>query len=151
MRQMQILRNAKKQYTHGFGGTSSKKFATITNESKNRTRTLLTRTAEKWKSTFLAKYDGEAWLTVKEEQSNTDLVASFICRICRQFEDWISLIKGFNHNWIKEGSKQLLLNAVKEHAEREPHKKAWGRLNGELRWVESYRLWRHIWRVNVSW
>ena len=25
------------------------------------------------------------------------------------------------------------------------------RLNGELRWVECYRLWRHIWRVEVSW
>ena len=26
-----------------------------------------------------------------------------------------------------------------------------GQLNGELRRVESYCLWRHIWRVNVSW
>ena len=26
-----------------------------------------------------------------------------------------------------------------------------GRLNGELRWVESYGLWRRIWRVKVSW
>ena len=27
----------------------------------------------------------------------------------------------------------------------------WGRLNGELQRVESYGLWRHIWRVKVSW
>ena len=26
----------------------------------------------------------------------------------------------------------------------------WGRLNGELRWVESYGLWRHIWRLSDS-
>ena len=26
-----------------------------------------------------------------------------------------------------------------------------GRLNGELPWVESYGLWRHVWRVKVSW
>ena len=26
-----------------------------------------------------------------------------------------------------------------------------GRLNGELRCVESYGLWRNIWRVKVSW
>ena len=31
------------------------------------------------------------------------------------------------------------------------HTVKWGRLNGELRWVESYALWRHIWRVNISW
>ena len=27
----------------------------------------------------------------------------------------------------------------------------WGRLNKELRWVESYGLWGNNWRVKVSW
>ena len=102
----------------------SQKFTAITDESKNKPQTLQNRTAEKWKTTSLAKYNSEAWLIVNEDQSNTDLVASFNCRVCRQFEDQISLVKGFNHTWIKEGSKQLLLNVAKEHAEGEPHKKA---------------------------
>ena len=82
------------------------------------------RTTEKWKTTSLANSSGEAWLIVSEDQSYTDFDASFNCRIWRQFEDWISSIKGFNQTWIKEGSKRLLLNAAKEHAEGKPHKKA---------------------------
>ena len=53
-----------------------------------------------------------------------DLVASFNCKICRQFENQISSTKGFNYTWIKWESKQFLLNTVKEQAEGKPHKKA---------------------------
>ena len=70
------------------------------------------------------EYVGETWLIVNEDQSYMDLVASFNWRICWQFEDQINSIKGFNHAWIKGGSKQLLLNAAKEHAKGELHKKA---------------------------
>ena len=98
-----------------------KKLLQSTDESKNNARTLQKRTVEKWNNTF--KYDGEAWLIVNKDQSNTDLVASFNCRICRQFEDQINLIKGFKHTWIKEGSKRLLLNTAKEYAESKPQKK----------------------------
>ena len=119
--------NPEKRQIHSwFEGTSSssQKFAMIMHESKNKARTLQTRTAEKWKTTSLAKYNIEAWLVVNENQLNTDLVAFFNCRICRKFEDQMSLIKGFNQTWTKEGSKRLLLNAAKEHVECEPHKKA---------------------------
>jgi hypothetical protein len=107
-----------------FGGKSPKVANTTTEESKNKPRTLQTKTAENWKTISLAKYNAALWLIINEDQSNKNLVASFNCSICREFEDRISSIKGFNHTWIKEGSKRLQLNAAKEHAEGEPHKKA---------------------------
>ena len=47
-----------------FEGTSlsSQKFAMIMQENKSKARTLQTRTAEKWKTTSLAKYNTKAWL-----------------------------------------------------------------------------------------
>ena len=108
-----------------FGGTSPNVSAnTVEEASKNKPRTLQTKTAENWKTNSLAKYNAALWLVINEDQSNKNLVASFNCNICRQFEDRISSIKGFNHTWIKEGSKRLQLDSAKEHAEGESHKKA---------------------------
>ena len=111
-----------------FGGSSTLNLSPVTNKEKKQLsvgqpRKLQGSTAEKWKTTSLAKYSAEEWLIVNIDAS-TKLVGSMNCKICQQFEDRISSIKGFAYNWLREGSKRLLLHAAIEHAEGEPHKKA---------------------------
>ena len=95
-----------------------------TAEKKSSSRILLCSTAEKWKSTSLAKYNAEDWLVVNTDAKST-LVTSMNCAICQKFEERITSIKGFNYQWLREGSKRLLLHAAVEHAEGQAHKRAY--------------------------
>ena len=88
-------------------------------------RTLSVATTDNWKNSLLIKYSGEVWLEVNIDPANKTNVSTLACKICKRFEDRINSIKNFNEAWVRDGSKRLLLHAAIEHAEGEPHKKAY--------------------------
>ena len=87
-------------------------------------RTLQPATAEKWKTTSLAKYDAENWLIVNIN-TDTKLVESLKCAVCTKFEGKISSVKGFNYQWSRDGSTRLQHAAALEHVNGDPHKLAY--------------------------
>ena len=94
-------------------------------KKKATTRTLQAATAEKRKTTSLAKYNATDWLVVNIDKS-TNLVTSLNCSVCTKFLDKISCIKGFQMQWCEDGSKRLHnTSAALEHAESTSHNKAY--------------------------
>ena len=93
-------------------------------KKKTTTRILQAATAEKWKTTSLAKYNATDWLVVNIDKS-TNLVTSLNCLVCTKFLDKISCIKGFQMQWCEDGSKRLQHSAALEHAESTSHNKAY--------------------------
>ena len=73
----------------------------------------------------MIKYSGEVWLEVNIDPANKTNVSTLACKICKRFEDRINSIRNFNEVWVRDGSKRLLLHAAIEHAEGEPHEKAY--------------------------
>ena len=101
---------------------------------------------------MLIKYSGEVWLEVNIDPANKTNVSTLACKICKRFEDRINSIKNFNEAWVRGGSKRLLLHAAIEHAEGEPHKKAYdlhlkeqGLSISMLRSFKSKFRWRASW------
>ena len=121
-------RKQQKSIASFFGGSSTPESPPLTKNVKESNtpvqRKLQPATAEKWKTTSLAKYSAEDWLIINVDKEKKQ-VSSMNCKICQQFEDRITCIKGFTDTWLREGSKRLLLHAAKEHAEGEAHKKAY--------------------------
>ena len=74
-----------------FGGAAKQKRAEkISSSSKTSqpvtsSRILQAATAEKWKTTKLAKYNAEEWLDIIKDD-NTGLVISLKCSICKKFK-----------------------------------------------------------------
>ena len=89
------------------------------------TRTLLTFTAEKWKSTSLAKYNADEWLVINSDKESK-AVTSLNCSVCTKYIDRIMSTKGFQQQWCSEGSKRLQHSAAVDHAESTAHKMAFG-------------------------
>ena len=117
-----------------------KNFGDESSHSKNSGRTPQSATAERWKSTSLAKYNADDWLVVNIEKT-TNLVKSFNYSVCTKFIDIISSIKGFQMRWCEDGSKRLQHSAaLLEHAESTCHKKAFDLyLRGELGLITRQR------------
>ena len=69
-----------------------KKKKTEVRTGHSSTRTLQPVTAEKWKTTSLAKFGAENWLIIDVENN---LVKSLRCRVCQKYEDRITLVKRF--------------------------------------------------------
>ena len=97
-----------------FGGAGKQK-KTVKNTSSSKTsqpapssRILHVATAEKWKTTKLAKYNAEEWLEIIKDV-NTGVVISLKCSMCKKFKSYIEGIKGFNNQWIGDGCRRLLL------------------------------------------
>ena len=108
-----------------------KNFGDESSHSKKSGRTLQTATAEKWKSTSLAKYNTDDWLV--NVKKSTNLVKSFNFSVSTKFIDRISSIKGFQIQWLKDSSKRLQHSAVLKHAESTSHKRSfWFVSKGEL-------------------
>ena len=126
----QLTPPAKKQtnIANFFGGSVKPVNKPTANVKQKRTisasRTLQVATAEKWKQSSRAKYSAHDWLVINPELTDKKLVASMICKLCRQFEDHITSAKGFVDTWLKTGSRHLQLYAAVEHAESEAHKRA---------------------------
>ena len=122
-----------------FGGSKLKKTAHPVVKTKSSSeRALQVKTAENWKTTKLAKYNGENWLIIVPQKNDKNSVEALKCSVCIQLKDEINSIKGFNMQWI-EGSKRLMLGTALDHANSEPHKKS----NGpplETTWTFNYRM-----------
>ena len=88
--------------------------------SSSKIRTLQVGTAEKWKTTSLAKYDADNWLIIDADEKNK-LVKTLRCSICSKYEHRITSVKGFQETWCREGSKRLQHAAAVEHAEGNSH------------------------------
>ena len=104
--------------------------ATVSTEKEDKRRKSSTKrtsvaTADNWKNSLLIKCSDEAWLEVNIDPANKTNVSTLACKICKRFEDRINSIRNFNEAWVRDGSKRLLLHAAIEHAEGEPHKKAY--------------------------
>jgi len=111
-----------------FGGTAPRASVSTDKEDtikKSSKRTLSVATADNWKKTSLVKFSGEDWLQLNIDPTNKSNVSSLVCKVCKKFEDRINSMKSFNEAWVRDGSKRLLLHAAIEHAESEPHKKAY--------------------------
>ena len=87
------------------------------------TRTLLTLTAEKWKSTSLAKYNADDWLVINTEKES-NVVTLLNCSVCHKYVDRIMFTKGFQQQWCGNGSKRLQHSAAVDHVESIAHKMA---------------------------
>ena len=112
-----------------FGGTpaasvKNKEVPLASSSTAASKRTLQPATAEKWKTTSLAKYDAENWLIVNIN-TDTKLVESLKCAVCTKFEGKISSVKGFNYQWSRDESTRLQHAAALEHVNGDPHKLAY--------------------------
>ena len=111
-----------------FSGQTKKKAPTTSVSTpdkevkKPETRKLFALTAEKWKSTSLAKYNANEWLIINAD--NTGSVNSMKCVTCEKFRDRIIGIKAFAPQWCDKGSRRLQHGAALEHAMSEPHKRS---------------------------
>ena len=83
-------------------------------------RTLKLSTAENWKQTSLAKYDGQKWLVINADKSGC--VVSLQCSVCEKYSNKIRGI--FSPVWACEGTTNLRLSNAEDHAQGEPHKRA---------------------------
>ena len=88
-------------------------------------RTLSVATADNMKNSSLIKYSGEVWLEENFDPANKTNISTLACKICQRFKDRINSTKNFNEAWVRDGSKRILLHAAVEHADGEPHKKAY--------------------------
>lgn len=86
-------------------------------------RTLKVATANNWKSTALANFMGEEWFVANEDK-HTGNVKSFNCLVCKMFAKKVQGLKNFSNSWAFEGSCNLRLSNVIDHANGEPHRKA---------------------------
>ena len=89
-----------------------KHFLEKTSQPAPSLRILHVATAEKWKTTKLAKYNAEEWLEIIKDV-NTGVVISLKCSMCKKFKSYIEGIKGFNNQWIGDGCRRLLLSSAR--------------------------------------
>ena len=76
-------------------------------EKSSSCRTLLSATANGWKSTTLAKYHADEWLVINVDKSKK-LVTSMQCSTCTQFEKEVISSSRFSPQWSsREGSTRL--------------------------------------------
>ena len=94
---------------------------TASSSSSSSLRTLQAVTAEKWKTTKLAQYNADEWLEIVKEHSSGQ-VSTLKCSICKSN---IEGIKGFNSQWVDDGCRRLIFSSAFDHANSEPHKKAY--------------------------
>ena len=87
------------------------------------TRTLLTLTAGKWKSTSLAKYNADDWLVINTKKES-NVVTSLNCSVCKKYVGRIMSTKGFQQQWCGDESKQLQHSTAVDHVESIAHKMA---------------------------
>ena len=119
---------------------------------KSTKRALSVATADNWKNSSLIKYSGEVWLEVNIDPANKTNVSTLACKICKRFEDRINSIRNFNEAWVRDGSKRLLLHAAIEHAEGEPHKKAYDlHLKEQGLSISMLRSFKSKFRWHASW
>ena len=57
----------------------------------------------------LAKYSAHDWLVINPELTDKKLVASMICKLCRQFEDRITSVKRRRHA-LRQGKVNKYVN-----------------------------------------
>ena len=112
-----------------FGGATKQKKTTkssseTASSSSSSLRTLQVVTAEKWKTTKLAQYNADEWLEIVKEHSSGQ-VSTLKCSICKKYKSNIEGIKGFNNQWVDDGCRRLIFSSAFDHANSEPHKKAY--------------------------
>ena len=125
----EITKRKQSNISSFFGGSAKKAKADTNSSSSLSTTTSTTRklqvsTAEKWKSTTLAKYNADEWLIINENNANKGFVKTLKCATCMKFRERIISMKGFTPQWSEHGSTRLLHAAALEHASSEAHKKS---------------------------
>ena len=106
-----------------FGGSSSGRNINK-KKSKREGRMLQATTANKWKTTSLAKYSADEWLIINTDESG-NLVKSMQCSTCTMFEKNINSLKGFAPQWSGDGSTRLQHSAAAEHAQTDAHTRSY--------------------------
>lgn len=85
--------------------------------------TLKVATANSWKSTALANFMSEEWFVANEDK-HTGNVKSFNCLVCKMFATKIQGLKNVSNSWAFEGSTNLKISNVVDHANGKQHRKA---------------------------
>ena len=77
-------------------------------------------TFEKWQREHELEYSTLTWLRCHLDQDQVH-VSSLFCTVCKKYERNVSSMKSFSPAWI-EGSSNLRLSNMLDHAQSEVHK-----------------------------
>ena len=70
---------------------------------------------KKWQREFDREYQSLLWLRCDKDEANRSLVATFYCKVCRQFEDRIRGMRNFSSAWVT-GTTNHRTSNVLDHA-----------------------------------
>ena len=95
--------------------------------AKKAKRQLTVATFQKWQRIHEQEHQALTWLRCKRNRSNSTVVDSLFCEVCKIFEDNIRGMRNFSSTWIS-GSTNLRTSNMFDHASSEQHKAAMQRL-----------------------
>ena len=91
-------------------------------------RQLTVATFEKWQRLYEQEHQTLTWLRCKRDRSDSTVVESLFCEVCKTFEDNIHGMRNFSSTWIS-GSTNLRASNMIDHAGSDQHKAAMRRLH----------------------
>ena len=95
--------------------------------AKKAKRQLTVATFQKWQRIHEQEHQTLTWLRCKRNRSDSTVVDSLFCEVCKIFEDNIRGMQNFSSTWIS-GSTNLRTSNMFDHASSEQHKAAMQRL-----------------------
>ena len=118
------LRNYFQVHESSRGSSSSSGEVPTKKTKTSSSRILQVATAEKWKSSSLAKFSAPEWLVVNTDESKK-YVVSMQCSTCTKYKNEIMSLKGFAPQWCSvKGSTRLQHSAPLEHATTSAHERS---------------------------
>ena len=109
---------------------SNKRKASVDGESlsKKAKRQVSVVTAQKWQTTNDKEHQTLTWLKFRKDKSDLKQVCALYYDVCSRYSDYLQKWKSFSDTWI-EGSTNLRLSNIQNHAKSEQHKRVVNRFH----------------------
>ena len=102
---------------------SRKRPSEVATASNPKRRTVTVATVEKWKRENDKGISTCTWVNYERSDANRDHVTSISCSVCSSFQDQLRGMRNFTPVYI-DGSTNLRVSSLKDHAATDMHKKA---------------------------